>query len=386
MAIADSAAPAGRARCWAEIDLGALERNLHRIRQALPSGIRYVAVVKADAYGHGLHQTVARLMQCGADSFAVANLAEAAHIREIGSGWPILVLSALLPEEFRLAVDLGVEVTVSTPEEVAALEAAASGAGRRAGVHLKIDTGMGRLGVWHADAAALHRQIVGSSHLRLAGVYTHFSSAESDPGHTDRQRRLFLDTLDRLELSDEDGLMVHADNSAGLASFAPGSPFNAVRVGLLQFGVLPYPKSLLGAVVTEPVLSFHSRITITKELPAGASIGYGRTCVLARPSRTAVIAAGYGDGLPRAAGNRGQVLVRGRRCPLLGRVSMDQAVVDVTEVPEVEHGEPVVLIGRQGAEEIDSVEFSGWGETIPWEALCSITKRVPRLYRTTLGI
>jgi alanine racemase len=181
-------------------------------------------------------------------------------------------------------------------------------------------------------------------------------------------------------------LLVHADNSAGLASFAHGSPFNAVRVGLLQFGVPPYPKSLLGAVQTEPVLSFHTRISIVKQLPSGTSVGYGRTRVLSRPTTTAVIAAGYGDGIPRAASNRGFVLIRGKRCPVLGRVSMDQTVVDVTDVPGVEHGDAVVLIGKQGDEAIDSVEFSEWGDTIAWETLCSISKRVPRLYRTTLGL
>lgn len=369
------------ARCWAEIDLLALERNLHRIRAALPEGIRYVAVVKADAYGHGLHATVARLMQAGADCFAVATLSEAAAIREIGSGWRVLALSALLPEEFPKAVELGVEVTVSTARELDLLEEAAAAQGVEAAIHLKVDTGMGRLGVWHEQATPLYERIRDCPHLRLAGVFTHFSSAEDDPEFTCVQRQRLLDALARFEGLDTSRIMIHADNSAGLGSFSKGSPFNAVRIGLLQFGIPPYPGSLFGGVSVEPVLSFHTRITVIKDLPAGVSIGYGRTCVLKRPTRTAVIAAGYGDGIPRAASNRAHVLVRGRRCPILGRVSMDQTVIDVTDLPEVRSGDGVVLIGGAGGERITTAEFSAWGDTIAWETLCSITKRVPRMYR-----
>jgi alanine racemase len=159
-----------------------------------------------------------------------------------------------------------------------------------------------------------------------------------------------------------------------------------VRVGLLQFGVLPHPNSLLAQVHTEPVFSFHTRVGIVKDLPQGTGVSYGRTHTLTRDSRVAVLTAGYGDGLPRAASNRAQVLVRGRRCPVLGRVTMDQTVVDVTDVPGVERGDEAVLVGRQQAAEISLAEFSRWADTIPWETLCSVTKRVPRIYKTALGV
>jgi alanine racemase len=373
-------------RCWAEIDLAALERNLRLIRASLPAHIRYVAVVKADAYGHGLHQTAARLMHAGADLFAVANLSEAAALRELGPGWPILVLSPLLPEEDRYAADYDVAVTVSTPEEVVRLEAAARAAGRPIDVHLKIDTGMGRLGVWHEQAAPLYQQIRDTPHLRLAGAFTHFASPDDNPAFTAEQRRRFLAALGRCPGLDLASLFVHADNSAGIETIETAGPFNAVRVGLLQFGVLPHPNSLLAQVRTEPVFSFHTRVGLVKDLPAGTGISYGGTHVLKRPSRVAVLTAGYGDGLPRAASNRGQVLIRGRRCPVLGRVTMDQTIVDVTDLPGVVCGDPVVLVGRQGEGEIPVSEFSRWAETIPWETLCSVTKRVTRLYRTSLGL
>jgi alanine racemase len=373
-------------RCWAEIDLAALERNLRLIRASLPPQIRYVAVVKADAYGHGLPQTVARLMHAGADLFAVANVSEAEAIRELGPGWPILLLSPLLPEEDRYLAELDLAATVSTEDEVTRFDAVGRAAGQPVSVHLKIDTGMGRLGVWHERAPELYLKIRNASHVRLAGVFTHFASPDDDPAFTSEQRRRFLAVLQCCEGLPLKDLFIHADNSAGIETLPGGSPFNAVRVGLLQFGVLPHPNSLLAQVHTEPVFSFHTRVGIVKDLPRGTGISYGRTHTLSRDSRVAVLTAGYGDGLPRAASNRAQVLVRGRRCPVLGRVTMDQTVVDVTDVPSVESGDEVVLVGRQQGTEISLAEFSRWADTIPWETLCSVTKRVPRIYKTSLGV
>ncbi|HXN36057.1 MAG TPA: alanine racemase [Opitutaceae bacterium] len=374
-------------RCWAEIDLAALERNLRLIRASLPPHIRYVAVVKADAYGHGLQQVAGRLMHAGTDLFAVANLTEAAQLRELGPGWPILLLSPLLPEEDRFVAEYDVAVTVSTGDEVARLDAAAKAAGRSISVHLKIDTGMGRLGVWHEEAPALTRLIRASAHLKLAGVFTHFASPDDDALFTQEQRRRFLAALDACGLAGLPGspLLVHADNSAGIETMPGASPFNAVRIGLLQFGVLPYPGSFLSQVRTEPVFSFRTRVGLIKRLPAGTTVSYGRTRTLSRDSRIAVLCAGYGDGIPRSVSNRASVLVRGIRCPVLGRVTMDQTVVDVTDVANAACGDEAVLVGRQGKDEISVGEFSHWADTIPWETLCSVTKRVPRVYRTALG-
>lgn len=370
-------------RCWAEIDLASLERNLRRIRAALPPHMRYVAVVKADAYGHGLHQIAARLMHAGADLFAVANLAEAAALREIGPDWPVLVLGALLPEEARFAPDLDVAVTVSSADEAERLDRVAAAARRHLDVHLKIDTGMGRLGAWHEEVAPVWRAIRHSAYLRLAGVFTHFSSSDDDPTFTAEQRRRFLRALEtQCPGHDRERLFIHADNSAGLDTIEAAGPFNAVRVGLLQFGVHPGEGALLAGMQAEPVFSFRTRVGLVKTLPAGTRISYGGTHTLARPSRIAVLTAGYGDGIPRSLGNRGAVLLRGRRCPILGRVTMDQTIVDATDLPAVASGDEVVLVGRQDDAEIALPEFSAWADTIPWETLCSVTKRVPRLYRT----
>ncbi|HEY3756473.1 MAG TPA: alanine racemase [Opitutaceae bacterium] len=373
-------------RCWAEIDLAALERNLRLIRRSLPPGMRYVAVVKADAYGHGMPQTAVRLMHAGADLFAVANVSEAAALRELGPGWPILLLSPLLAEEDPYLPAYDLAATVSSIDEVARFNAVAAAAKKAVSVHLKIDTGMGRLGVWHAEAPELYRAIRTAPGLNLAGIFTHYASSEEDPEFTAGQRRRFLAALERFPGLDPSRLFIHADNSAGLETMTGAAPFNAVRIGLLQFGVLPHPRSLLAAVRTEPVFSFRTRIGLAKPLPAGTTISYGRTHTLRRDSRIAVLCAGYADGLPRSLSNRAQVLIRGARCPVLGRITMDQTVVDVTDVPGAASGDEAVLVGRQGAEEISLGEFSAWADTIPWETLCSVTKRVPRVYRTALGV
>ncbi len=376
-------------RCWAEIALAALERNLKAIQAALPSHIRYIAVVKADAYGHGMHQTVARLMQNGVDMFAVANVGEAATIREIGgSGWPILLLSATLRDEIPYVFEYDLIPTLSSVAEVEAFAAEAKRRRQRIRVHLKIDTGMGRLGIWHEYAAELfHAAASAGDALLVDGVYTHFASAEKDREFTELQRRRFADALATAKkLPPRDQLMIHADNSAGITSFTPDSSYNAVRIGLLQFGVSPYPDSLFAQVATNPTFSFRTRVSLLKPLPGGTDISYGRSCRILRDSVVAVLSAGYGDGIPRALSNKGHALIQGRPCPFLGRVTMDQVIVDVTDLPtHPAIGEEAVLIGRQGESTISIEDFSDLADTVSWETLCSITKRVPRIYRTSMA-
>jgi alanine racemase len=253
-------------------------------------------------------------------------------------------------------------------------------------VHLKIDTGMGRVGVWHEQAEKLYAEICAAPHIALAGMFTHFSSSDEDPAFTAEQRRRFLAALQRCPGIQLDQLFIHADSSAGLETLEGAKPFNAVRIGLLQFGILPRADSLLAQVHTEPVFSFKTRVGLVKDLPTGNTISYGRTYTLKRDTRIAVLTAGYGDGIQRASSNRAQVIVRGKRCPVLGRVTMDQTIIDVTDVPGVARGDEVVLVGRQDQAEISLTEFSRWADTIPWETLCSVSKRVPRIYKTQLGI
>lgn len=369
-------------RAWAEIDLPALDRNVGRIKAALPSRVRYVAVVKADAYGHGMAEVVSRLLQAGVDCFAVANVEEAARVREIGPQAEILLLSPALADEYAQALSLGLVLTLSSSEEAAALGALAAARGQRAKVHVKVDTGMGRSGVWHAEATRLIAEVTAHPGLDLRGVYTHFSHADGDAAFTAAQRRLFLGVLAGIPEPIRTKLLVHADNSSGLDTFAVDAPFNAVRIGLLQYGLPPHPGSFLERIRPEPVLAFHARVVLIKRLPAGTAVSYGRTHTLARDSRVAIVAAGYGDGIPTAASNRGQLLIRGRRCPILGRVTMDQTLVDVTDLPEAAVGDVATILGAQGSGRITVDDFCGWSDCIPWEALCTLTQRVRRVYRT----
>lgn len=370
------------ARAWVEIDLPAIDRNVGRIKQSLPHHVRYVAVVKANAYGHGMPEVATRLLQAGVDCFAVANVAEAAVLREIGHDADILLLSPTLPGELPRALALGLDVTLNSLAEAQALASLATASGRTAKVHIKVDTGMGRSGVWHTQAAELFAFVQSVKAFEWRGVYTHFSDADTDAGYTAGQRKIFLGLLELIPASVRAWLLVHADNSAGLESFSASAPFNAVRVGLMQYGLPPSAGSFLASLRPEPVLSFHARVVLVKDLPAGTAVSYNRTKTLTRPTRVAIVAVGYGDGVPTAASNRGQFLVRGMRCPILGRVTMDQTIVDVTDVPAVAVGDIATILGAQGADRITVAEFCAWADCIPWEALCTLTQRVQRVYRT----
>jgi alanine racemase len=369
-------------RAWVEIDLPAIDRNVGRIKQALPPHVRYVAVVKANAYGHGMPEVATRLLQAGVDCFAVANVGEAARLREVGHEAEILLLSPTLPAEMPRAIALGLDVTLNSRDEAQAIERCAAAAGRQVRVHIKVDTGMGRAGVWHANARELIAYVRTAPHLDWRGLYTHFSEADADTDFTAEQRRIFLALLAEVPTAERARLLVHADNSAGLESFSAASPFNAVRIGLMQYGLPPSAGSFLASLRPEPVLSFHSRVVLVKDLPAGTAISYNRTKVLARASRVAIVAVGYGDGVPTAASNRGSFLLHGRRCPILGRVTMDQTVIDVTDVPAAAVGDIATILGAQGTERITVGEFCAWADCIPWEALCTLTQRVQRVYRT----
>ena len=368
-------------RCWAEIDLAALERNLHRIRAALPPGIKYISVVKADAYGHGIHPTAARLMQTGVDLFAVANVKEAMDIREMGTGWPILILGPLLNEEDQYILEYDLIPSLSNREELKRFKELSSTKGEPIAIHLKIDTGMGRMGCWWEQAPGLLEDIIASPEVDLQGVLTHFPLPQ-DSTFTDLQRERFLSVV-QPALSMLPNLLVHADNSSSLQTMDRDSPFNGVRIGLLQFGIAPPRESVLAGIDVEPVLSFHSRLALVKDLPAGASLSYGCEKILERDSRIGVIAAGYGDAIPLHCGGKAQGLIGGNNYPIVGRVTMDQTLIDLTgSENEPKTGEVVTLIGRQNEEQIGLSELAKHGNTIEWELLCSITKRVPRVYLT----
>lgn len=368
-------------RCWVEVDLAAIRRNVAALRHRIGPARKLLAVVKADAYGHGLTQVAGALMQTDIHGFAVATLAEALTVRQLGgAGWPILLFGAALPFELDKLVEQSIIPTIGSVAAARELDQVAAAHNRRVAVHVEIDTGMGRMGLWHEDAPAQLHEIQTLPHLRVTGLYTHFPSADENLDVTRQE----LATFTRLA---EPPLLRHAANSAALLNL-PESHLDAVRPGLLLYGILPALCGDNAAAASHdftPALTFKSRVAFVKDVSAGRSISYGQTFVAPRPMRIATIACGYADGFSRHLSNSAEVLVGGARCPVVGRVTMDQVMVDVSRVADVRSGMEVVLLGRQDPEEITATEMAGWAGTIAWEVLCGITKsaRVPRLYRGT---
>jgi alanine racemase len=370
-------------RCWAEVDLDALRGNLAWIRHRVGPKVKILTVVKADAYGHGLKQIAALLMQSGTDVFGVANLAEAAAIRRVGKGWPILMLGTLLPDEMETAIKDHVRATLSSIEQATALSQVATRLQRTATVHVKIDTGMGRLGARPGDALALIRAIAALPGLALEGLYTHYASAEDDAPFSQTQATRFQSVIRDVAAAGIEIPLIHANNSAALLH-QPDTTFQLVRPGLLVYGIVPEgTRADLAGLrkFFQPALSLKCRVGFVKEIRKGDSLSYGRTFTASRKMKIATLTAGYGDGFLRAGSNRAEVLIQGRRCKVLGRITMDQTLVDVSKLASVHVGDEAVLIGSQKAQTISATELATWCGTIPWEILTAITYRVPRLYR-----
>ncbi|MEM9017329.1 MAG: alanine racemase [Verrucomicrobiota bacterium] len=365
-------------RCWAEIDLAALRRNARACRSRSGRICRIMAIVKADAYGHGLGRVVTALA-AEVDWFGVANVEEAIRARvAAGSEIPILILSPATPGEVEAIVSGRFSASISTLAEVETFAKAAKEAGVTARLHAVADTGMGRMGSAPPQFPDLVEAILQSPHCDLEGVETHFPSADEDVDFTRGQIETFRQLIGSLNLDSR--CEIHLGNSAGLIGFHDETPFATLaRPGLALYGLSPLSEE---SDDLEPALSLKSRVTLVREIPAGTSISYGRTFVSDRPMRVATLGLGYGDGYPRhLSGNETDVLVHGSRCRLLGRVTMDQIVVDVSEVETpVESGDEVVLIGKQGDKQITAHELARQAETIPWEILTGITSRVERVY------
>jgi len=363
-------------RAWAEIDRGALVRNLRAIR-ARAGGRRVIAVVKADAYGHGAVLVARALAADGCDAFAVISLDEAIELREAGLREPILLLGGLLePDEADRALAGDIVPVVSRGETLAWLAKAAARTGRNAVFHLKLDTGMGRLGLAAEDLPRFLERLRATTGVVLEGVMSHLAEAD-DAGSaaTECQRALFAELLGRVRAAGFAPEWIHLDNSAGISRGAtPGT--NAVRPGLWLWGVDP---TLEGGNALEPVMSLFARVCHTKIVRAGTKIGYGGDFVARETSRILTLAIGYADGLPRAVGGKIEVGWRGRRVPLVGRVSCDLATAVVPGAEAIEPGDAVLIFGRAGALAIPVEEVARAAGTISYEILARIGPRVPRI-------
>jgi alanine racemase len=351
---------------WAEVDLDAVRANAAHILDHLPKGTRLMAVVKAGGYGHGAVPVARAALEGGATGLAVATLEEARELNGLVGGENILVMGGLTPDQAPEAAAAGCHIAVSSAELAKALSD--SSGTMPVGIHLKIDTGMGRFGCAPAEAASLASMIAAAPGLRVAGTWTHFASADSDPDMTLTQFERFKETLETFKV--DPGLR-HACNSAASRLF-PEMGLDAVRCGISLYGC-EWPG-------TRPALALRSTVTHLKTVGEGDTIGYGATWQAPGEARVATVAIGYADGVSRARSNRGDVLVRGRRAPLIGTVSMDAITVDVTDVPDVHVGDVVTLIGEDQAETITAEDVAGWSNTISYEVLTSIGPRVQRHY------
>ncbi len=361
---------------WAEIDLAALAANVRALRGVLGTGVELIAVVKADAYGHGAVPVARTALRAGATRLAVHRLEEGIALRRAGIHVPILVLGYVPLDAVGTLIRYRLTPTVNTAAFARALDAQATSPYP---VHVKVDTGLSRYGLPPEDVLPFIAMLRRRPHIYVEGIYTHFATAdEADPTPMYRQFRHFRDVLDTLNAR---GIVIplrHACNSAATLRF-PQAHLDAVRPGIALYGLRPSP-DWPSPIPLRPVLTLKSVVTRVRTLPSGTGIGYGRTFITERPTRVALVPIGYGDGYPRILSNRGAVLIRGRRARILGRVSMDQIVVDVSHIPEVRVEDEVVVIGRQGEEHITAEEVAHWAQTINYEITTGLTARVPRLY------
>ena len=368
---------------WAEIDLGAIKYNLAQIKKlvggARKNSPKIMVVVKANAYGHGLIKVAKTLEKLRVDYLGVASLDEAIALRKEGIKLAVLVLGLILPEEVDLALDYDVALTVCNKELAQTLNNKAKAKNITMPVHIKIDTGMGRIGIWHEEAPEFVKMLKRMKYIRAEGIYTHFTSASRDNFFTNYQLESFENLLRRLNRENIQFHYEHAANSIALVDLKK-SHFNLVRPGIIVYGM--YPKRNFAKMLKlKPALSLKTRIVYLKDVPVGRSISYGRTYITEKPTRIATLPIGYADGYTRILSNRASVLVKGEKAPVVGKVTMDQTMVDLGHIKGVKIGDEVVLIGRQGRLTMYTEEIARVSKTIPYEIVCSITNCVPRVYK-----
>lgn len=360
---------------WLEIDLDQLDRNLEAIQARVGAGVGILLTVKADAYGHGAVQ-VAAAAAGRVGMFGVATVDEATELREAGIRNDILILSPILEAEIEAVARHRVAITISSSDF--ALAVARHAGGVVIDAHVEVDTGMGRTGVAEEDAFDEIRRIASAPGVRLRGLYTHFPVSDTDAGYTRAQVERFLALVSRVRASGVEVPLVHSANSAAVDTIAE-SHMDLVRPGLIAYGL--HPSGDRPGIGVSPIMGWKSRVARVRRVPAGRTISYARTFTTARDSVIGVVPVGYGHGYPFHLSGRGAMLIGGRRVPIVGRVTMDMTMVDLTDLPAIPSpGEEVVLVGRQGDEAITFHDVAAWGDTICYEVMCGISKRVPRTY------
>ncbi len=366
---------------WAEISLPALKHNYLTIKNHLSAGAQLMAVVKADGYGHGAVECARALESIGADWFGVALVEEGIELRQAGISRPVFCLGGFWRGQGDDVISHDLTAAVFRFDQAEELNARARALGRMVRYHLKVDTGMGRLGIQLDEIAEFARALGQFDHIKLDGVMTHLAEADSDTTtYTEQQIACYEEAVEILRELGFDHSWRHLANSAGIHAYAQ-SHGNLARVGAAMYGL---SRDVLSPRIApfdlRPVMSLRSRIVMLKTVPGGTSLGYGRAFTTGRESRIATIPIGYADGLRRLHSNNGRVLTRGRFAPIIGRVSMDLTILDVTDVPGVELGDEVILIGEQNGHYISAEDLAERIGTISYEIVTGISPRVPRVY------
>jgi len=372
---------------YAEIDREAFRHNIRILRSLVGAGVRMMAVIKGDAYGHGAKALAPAALEAGADCLGVAVLEEAIELRESGIRAPILILTGVFPDEMEDFLKHDLATVIGSADLARELSRQAARVGKKAKVHLKVDTGMGRLGPRPEGFLQLVQHLAADSHLAIEGVSTHFSSAdEDDADFTREQLARFQAVLGELKAAGVAVPLAHAANSAATLNYK-ASHFDMVRPGIILYGALPSPAMKaqvdgvkLGGKGFQPVMHWKTRVLQVGNKPAGSAISYGRRFITRRDSVIAALPIGYADGLHRNLSNKMSVLVHGRRAKQVGTICMDLSLIDVTDIPGVKEGDEVVLFGKQGDAYLSVDEMAAHGDTLSYEILCHVGKRVPRLY------
>ncbi|MCL1908940.1 MAG: alanine racemase [Holophagaceae bacterium] len=361
---------------WAEIDLGILRRNFQTIRDSVsPSGV--MLVVKANAYGHGLVE-VSKALSGMADCIGVAVLEEGILLRQEGIESPILVLGGVWGDQIPLFIEHDLILSASSIDRLMQIDAAAKAAGQRAKVHLKIDTGMERVGIHYFNAHKLQEAALGCANVDVLGIYSHFANADAeDLAHAKLQLERFQEVLAFYERRSLQRPIAHIANSAALLRL-PESHLDMVRPGLLLYGINPVPWLPTGIDVS-PAMAWKSRVVYFKVVPENHPVSYGSTWKSDRPVRVVTVPVGYGDGYMRSMSNRAQVIINGRRYPQVGAICMDQMMINI-EWDSAHNGDEVILMGSSGPERITAEDMAAWANTVPYEVLTAINARVPRVY------
>jgi alanine racemase len=363
----------------ADVSLPALRGNCREARRLVGAGVAVMAVVKADAYGHGAVAAARAFLEGGAAALGVSTVAEGAELRRAGIAGPVVVLGGAFRGEEAAVVAHGLEVAVWSVEAAGALAGAARAAGATVPVHLKVDTGMARLGIAVDEARAFGEAVRAEAGLTVRGVFSHFASADAvDTASARAQVARFAEAVAGLAAAGIRPPHVHLANSAAVLC-EPAAHFTMVRPGIMLYGYAPAPH-LSARAALRPAMRLRTAVLHARRVPAGTPVGYAGTFVAARASAIAVLPVGYADGYHRLLSNRAQVLVRGRRVPVAGRVCMDHTMIDVTDMGDVAPGEPVVLFGAQDGARLGADELAGWCDTIAYEMLTAVGRRVPRRY------